>query len=119
MSHASGEPRSAAINQFHLARAVFAGLVSAIVPAFLSFSAVAQADPVNPAEVNYLNDVRHAIQVSQDTPDQAKSDAELVSEGHIACHDRDLGAVGLGKTGVGPVIATWAFADLCPDGSQR
>jgi hypothetical protein len=76
----------------------------------------AQADPLTPAEVKYLNDVRQAIQTSQDTPDQAKSDAELVSEGHMACHDRALGAVGFGKTGIGPVIATWAFTDLCPNG---
>ncbi|MCV7401301.1 hypothetical protein H7K24_14180 [Mycobacterium fragae] len=84
-------------------------------PGVLAGVPVAQADPT-PAEVQYLNDVRHAIQVSQDTPDQAKSDAELLSEGHMACHDRDLGAVGVGKTGIGPVIATWAFADLCPNG---
>jgi hypothetical protein len=76
----------------------------------------AHADPLTPAEVKYLNDVRQAIQTSQDTPDQAKSDAELVSEGHMACHDRALGAVGFGKTGIGPVIATWAFTDLCPNG---
>ena len=77
---------------------------------------VVQADPLTPAEVKYLNDVRQAIQLSPDTPDQAKSDAELVSEGHMACHDRDLGAVGVGRTGIGPVITTWAFHDLCPSG---
>jgi hypothetical protein len=76
----------------------------------------AQADPATPAEVKYINDVRQAIQISQDGPDQAKSDVELVSEGHMACHDRALGAVGVGKTGIGPVIASWAFADLCPNG---
>jgi hypothetical protein len=74
----------------------------------------AQAD--TPAEAKYLNDVRQAIQVSQDAPDQAKSDAQLLSEGHLACRDRALGAVGVGKTGIGPVIATWAFSDLCPNG---
>jgi hypothetical protein len=93
------------------ARALLAGPIVLLigVPA-------AQADPLTPAEVKYLNDVRQAIQTSQDTPDQAKSDAELVSEGHMACHDRALGAIGFGKTGIGPVIATWAFTDLCPNG---
>jgi hypothetical protein len=75
-----------------------------------------QADPLASAEVKYINDVRQAIQISQDGPDQAKSDAELLSEGRMACHDRALGAVGVGKTGIGPVITTWAFADLCPNG---
>lgn len=72
----------------------FKVLIAAVVltgPVVFIGVPAAQADPLSPAEVNYLNDVRHAIQISQDTPDQAKGDAELVSEGHIACHDRVSG----------------------------
>jgi hypothetical protein len=94
---------------------LMAGVLLAGAVGLIGVSA-AQADPLTPAEVKYVNDVRQAIQTSADTPDQAKSDAELVSEGHMACHDRALGAVGFGKTGIGPVIATWAFTDLCPNG---
>jgi hypothetical protein len=98
---------------------IFKMLVAGVLvagPVVLVDVSAVQADPLAPAEVKYINDVRQAIQISQDTPDQAKSDTELVSEGHMACHDRALGAVGVGKTGIGPVIATWAFADLCPNG---
>jgi hypothetical protein len=94
---------------------LMAGVFAWALVAIVGASGV-RAEPFSPAEVQYFNDVRAAIQSSQDTPDAAKSEAQLVGDGWMACHDRAIGLVGVGKTGIGPVISVWAFNDLCPNG---
>lgn len=96
-------------NQRLTSTALTAGFIQAavVVLGLASPVAVAHADPPTPAEASFLQDVRsHA-------PNVGETDAQLLSDGQYACHNR---AIGISTTamGVSPVVAQWALADLCP-----
>jgi hypothetical protein len=76
-----------------------------------SAAPAAHADPLMPAEVKYLNDLRPNLQISNDRA-TGWGDAQLLDAGYSACHDHAAGISRHGTTS--PVIAHWAFRDLCP-----
>lgn len=74
-----------------------------------SSAALGHADPLTSAEASFLQEVRsHA-------PGIGETDAQLLSDGWYACHNRAVGA-SITAMGVSPVVAQWALADLCPNG---
>jgi hypothetical protein len=74
-----------------------------------------QADPSAPAESQFLKDVHSHMQAYGDTQANRLSDADLVGEGLLACHDRAIG-VSPQQQGIDPLIAQYAKVDLCPSG---
>jgi len=72
----------------------------------------AQADPLTPAEVQFLNDVHSNV------PNTGETDAQLLSDGWYSCHNR---AIGVSPTAMGvlPAVAQWALIDLCPNGCAQ
>jgi hypothetical protein len=75
----------------------------------------AQADPSAPAENQFLNDVRSHQQAYEDPRVERMTNADVVGEGWLACHDRAIG-VSPQQQGIDPVIARYASVDLCPHG---
>lgn len=78
---------------------------------------LAQADPLNPltpAEVQYLEQVRRVLTISHN--DIAfRSDGELMVDGRYACQQRHSGFVGQETTGVPSAVTQLAFIYLCPN----
>jgi hypothetical protein len=79
---------------------------------------VSHADPFNPAEQQFLNDVRPRLQGYGDARASAMSDADLVGEGWWACHDLAVG-ISPQSQGINPLIGTYAKSDLCPNGCPQ
>jgi hypothetical protein len=92
---------------------VLCGFVLTGTPTWTVVSAIpAQADPLTPAEVTFLRDVH------DNAADVGETEAQLLSDGWYACHNRDIG-VSTTAMGVSPVVAQWALADLCPNGCPQ
>jgi hypothetical protein len=87
-----------------LAGALLAGGLSTVLPA--------QADPLSPAEVAFLNDM-HQARTGQSDPQLLQDDSGLLQYGWNACHQQANG-VNPGRAGISPVITMYAFRNLCP-----
>lgn len=94
------------------------GVFLGVSVSLISAAPVAGAEPFNPAEVKYLNDVHMALQPEPDAPQASWSDTRLVGEGWFACHDHAIG-VSLPQAGISPIIGTYALLDLCPNGCPQ
>lgn len=69
--------------------------------------------PLNPAELQYLEQLHRVFTVSHD-PLGFRSDGELLDRGRYVCERRGLGSVGQAATLEPPAITQLAFIYLCP-----
>lgn len=70
--------------------------------------------PLSPAEVEYLQQLRHVFAAHQD-PTAFRSDGELLDQGWMVCHQRERNSlVGAAATLVTPAVTQLAFIYLCP-----
>lgn len=84
---------------------------AASVGPLLLIAPTATADPLTQAEHDYLTDVRWAL---GDSPDQAKDDAQLLSDGYRACAHRAAGNESIELPGVSDSAAAYGLTHLCP-----
>ena len=87
-------------------------------PVCLTDLPVARAEPLvppNPAEIQYLNQLRRILPGTGDT--QAfNNDAELLAKGRYVCYMRDANElVGYEATLVSATVTQLAFIYLCPN----
>jgi hypothetical protein len=76
----------------------------------------AQAEPLtplNPAELQYLEQLHRVLPLSHD-PIAFRSDGELLNRGRYVCRQRDQGLVGQPATLASSAITQLAFIYLCP-----
>jgi len=71
----------------------------------------APAEPLTPAEQEYLIDVRQAL---EGDPDQAKGDTQLLADGYRACEYRAAGHESIELAGVSGAAAAYGLTHLCP-----
>jgi hypothetical protein len=93
-------------------------LLASLLAVGVSFAGAqpAQAEPLtplNPAELQYLEQLHRVLPLSHD-PIAFRSDGELLNRGRYVCRQRDQGVVGQAATLESPAITQLAFIYLCP-----
>jgi hypothetical protein len=97
---------------------LLAWLLAVAVPFAVPFAGAPEAQaepltPLNPAELQYLEQLHRVFSVSHD-PLGFRSDGELLDRGRYVCNRRDVGLVGQGATLQSPAITQLALIYLCP-----
>lgn len=86
-------------------------IAEALLLSSMASAPAAQADPLTPGEVAYLNDVHQWMPLYRGF---YETDQQLLHDGMYACRVRAAGGYPQGGGINWPLIGKFAFQDLCP-----